>query len=217
MPLSLPVTFESQTGIFIATPTQTGHGLLATPERPLGGLAISTLTGSSTIATPTRSFIVSQGLHPRRGYPSVLMSPFQIEQTEIDALATLRPRALEEIVIAAIEPYFDASLRVRVAEAKHEWQVAAQQALDEQIDDDALAAVRERAAERLGELEAEVESINRQLRMTTDRVIELPAVVIPEPEVDDKRARQASLISSEWTWAEATRALVARKAYGDLE
>jgi hypothetical protein len=142
---------------------------------------------------------------------------FGIEQTEIDALATLRPRALEEIVTAAIEPYFDASLRVRVAEAKHEWQVAAQQALDEQIDNDTLAAVRERAAERLGELEAEVESINQQLRMTTDGVIELPAVIIPEPKVDEKRARQASLISSEWTWAEATRALVARKAYGDLE
>jgi hypothetical protein len=142
---------------------------------------------------------------------------FGIEQTEIDALATLRPRALEEIVTAAIEPYFDASLRIRVATAEREWQAAAQQALDEQIDDDALAAIRERAAERLGELEAEIESINQHLRMTTGGVIELPAVAIPEPEVDEKRARQASLISSDWTWAEATRALVARKAYGDSE
>src|SRR5208282_3421627 len=36
---------------------------------------------------------------------------FGIEQTEIDALATLRPRDLETIVEAAIEPYFDSSLR----------------------------------------------------------------------------------------------------------
>jgi hypothetical protein len=142
---------------------------------------------------------------------------FGVEQTEIDALATLRPRALEEIVTSAIAPYFDASLRVRVAEAEREWLAAAQQALHDQIDDDALAIVREQAAERFGELEAEIDSINQQLRMAIDGGVELPTVVIPEPEVDEKRARLASLISSKWTWAKATRTLIARKAYGGAE
>ena len=63
------------------------------------------------------------------------------------------------------------------------------------------------------ELEAEIDSINRQLRMTTDDLVELPAAVTPEPKVDEKRARRASLISSAWSWAKATRALIARKAY----
>jgi hypothetical protein len=139
---------------------------------------------------------------------------FGVEQTEIDALATLRPRVLEEIVTAAIVPYYDTSLRSRVAEAKREWQAKAQQALDDQIDDDTLAVVREQAAQRLGELEAEIDSINEQLRMATDGVVELPEVVVPAPEIDEKLARQASLISSEWTWAEATQALIARKTYG---
>jgi hypothetical protein len=138
---------------------------------------------------------------------------FGVEQTEIDALATLRPRVLEEIVTAAIAPYFDASLAARVSEARREWQSRAQELLDGQIDGDALAAIRERAADCLAELEAEIDSINRQLRMTTDDLVELPTVVIPELEIDKKRARQASLISSAWSWAKATRALIARKAY----
>jgi hypothetical protein len=142
---------------------------------------------------------------------------FGVEQTEIDALATLRPRVLEEIVTAAIAPFFDASLRTRVAEAEREWQAAAQRALERQIDDSALATVREQAAARLEELEAAIDSINQRLRMTTDGVVELPAVVIPEPEIDKELARLASLISSDWPWAEATRALIARKAYGDAE
>ena len=128
-----------------------------------------------------------------------------------------RPRALEEIVIDAIEPYYDASLAARVSETEREWRAAAQQAVEDHIDDDALAVLREQAAERLGELEAEVESINEQLRMITEGVVELPAVVIPEPEVDAERARQASLISSDWTWAEATQALIAGKTYGEAE
>jgi hypothetical protein len=142
---------------------------------------------------------------------------FGVEQTEIDALATLRPRDLEQIVTAAIAPYFDASLNARVSAAEREWRAAAQQAIDDQIGEDALAVVRERAAERLGDLEAEIESINQQLRAIADGVVDLPAVVIPEPVVDEKHARQASLISSEWTWAEATQALLARKSYGEAE
>lgn len=140
---------------------------------------------------------------------------FGVEQTEIDALATLRPRDLEEIVTNAIGPYYDASLAARVAEAEREWQAAAQRALNDQIDGDALAAVKDRAARRLNELEAEIDSINQQLRMTTDGLFALPPMVVPEPVVEENRARQASLISSAWDWATATHALMARKAYGE--
>jgi len=67
---------------------------------------------------------------------------------------------------------------------------------------------------RLAELEAEFDDINQQLRMITDGVIELPEVIIPEPQFDEQSARQASLISSAWSWAKATRALKAHKSYG---
>ena len=82
---------------------------------------------------------------------------FGIEQTEIDALATLRPRDLETIVEAAIEPYFDSSLSDRVEAAKRDWEEKAQEALDEQIDSVALDDIRERAAEKLDEIGAELE------------------------------------------------------------
>ena len=139
---------------------------------------------------------------------------FGVEQTEIDALATLRPQVLAEIVTAAIAPYFDASLAFRVSEARRKWEVAARKMLHDQIDGEALADVRESAVLRLAELEAEFDDINQQLRMITDGVIELPEVIIPEPQFDEQSARQASLISSAWSWAKATRALKAHKSYG---
>ncbi len=139
---------------------------------------------------------------------------FGIEQTEIDALATLRPRDLETIVEAAIEPYLDSSLSDRVEAAKRDWEEKAQEALDEQIDSVALDDIRERAAEKLDEIGAELESINSQLRMAVDDIVELPEANVPAPIVDEKLSRQAPLISSSWSWVRATRALIVRKAYG---
>jgi hypothetical protein len=138
---------------------------------------------------------------------------FGVEQTEIDALATLRPQALEEIVVKAIEPFYDASLAAMVAEAEREWLVAAQRSIDEQIGRESLAAAHDHAAHRLAELQAEIDSINQQMWMTTGDFFHLPAAVIPQPVVDENHARQASLISSTWDWATATQALRARKSY----
>ena len=140
---------------------------------------------------------------------------YGVEQTEIDALATLRPRDLERIVEAAIEPYFDASLRNRVEAARSDWEKAAQEALEEQVDRAALDAIRERAVGKLEEIRAELESINNLLRMAADDVVGLPEAVIPAPNMDEKLCRQAPLISSAWSWVKATCALKARKAYGD--
>ena len=140
---------------------------------------------------------------------------FGVEQTEIDALATLQPRVLEEIVVEAIAPYHDASLARRVADARRVWHEEAQRMLAQQIDEDLLAAVREHAATRLAKLETEIEAINEQLRMASGDQFTLPAIEIPAPAFDEIRARQASLISSRWSWAEATRALKSRKSYGE--
>jgi hypothetical protein len=138
---------------------------------------------------------------------------FGIEQTEIDALATLRPRDLERIVEAAIEPYHDSSLTSRVWAAKRDWEEEAQDAIEQQIDGAALGSLRERAAGRLAELEAEVESINNQLRMAAEDIAELPKAIVPLAAIEEKADRQAPLISSAWSWTDATIALKARKAY----
>jgi hypothetical protein len=140
---------------------------------------------------------------------------FGVEQTEIDALATLRPLDLERIVIEAIDPYYDATLSRRVVAAKIAWKEAAQEALEDQTEA-VMDAIRERAAGKLAELKAEVESINNQLRMATEGLIELPSPMVPEAEIDDeKEGRQAPLISSKWTWADGTIALKGRKSYSE--
>jgi hypothetical protein len=142
---------------------------------------------------------------------------FGVEQTEIDALATLRPRAFREIVTNAIEPFFDSSLRARVAEAETEWREAAQIAVDRQVDREALAFLSSEAASRLADLEDSIDAINQRLRMTAADILELPAVIVPEPEIDEDSTRLASLASSRRAWAEVTQALIAHKAYGGAE
>jgi hypothetical protein len=139
---------------------------------------------------------------------------FGVEQTEIDALATLRPRDLERLVVEAIDPYYDATLRSRVADARAEWEQAAQEAVLYQIDRHALAIIRERAAGKLVEIKAELDSINHQLRIAASGVAQLPEPIVPYADVEEKASRLAPLISSTWDWADATVALKARKAYG---
>jgi hypothetical protein len=138
---------------------------------------------------------------------------FGIEQTEIDALATLRPDVLREIVEHAFDPYVDRGLRSRVTLAEVEWRRQAEQALHEQIDQEHLEALRTEAAGRLTELEGAIAEINAQLRMAAGDRFTLPAIVVPQPEVDTDAPRQA-LVSLDQEWTEATRALIKRKAYG---
>ena len=138
---------------------------------------------------------------------------FGVEQTEIDALATLQPDVLREIVEAAFDPYFDRTLEDRVAEAEAEWLAEAQSAINEQMDPAVLTALRTEAAERLAELESVIADINERLRLAADRFT-LPVIKVPGPEIDEDAPRQA-LVSFDDNWMAATRALIARKQYGN--
>jgi hypothetical protein len=133
------------------------------------------------------------------------------EQTEIDALATLQPQLLDEIVREAISPFFDTSLARRVREAKTEWLGRAQARLDEQTDQAELARIRDEAGEKLATLRAEIDAINEALKIDIGD-IDLPEIPeIPEPQVSE--ANGQPLIDSGWEWVEQTRRLIASKAY----
>jgi hypothetical protein len=138
---------------------------------------------------------------------------FGVEQTEIDALATLQPEVLREIVERAFDPYFDQTLDARVAAAEEEWQERADAALAEQIDSELLATLRAEATERLDELESLIADIEERMRMATGGRVDLPEIEVPEPEVDEDAVRQA-LVSFDDDWVTATRALIASKRYG---
>jgi hypothetical protein len=137
---------------------------------------------------------------------------FGVEQTEIDALATLQPDVLRDIVEAAFDPYFDRTLATRVSEAWEQWRQHAEEAIREQVDPTILANLRQDAGERLAELRSVIDDINERMRLAADDFV-LPRIEVPEPEVDEDASRQA-LVSFDDSWPEATRALIACKQYG---
>jgi hypothetical protein len=72
--------------------------------------------------------------------------------------------------------------------------------------------LREEATERLAELESAIDDLNERFRLAGDR-FDLPAIEVPQPEVDETASRQA-LVGFDDNWVAATRALIARKQYG---
>jgi hypothetical protein len=139
---------------------------------------------------------------------------FGVEQTEIDALATLRPDVLADIIFDAISPFHDRTLTRRVAEARLEWLQKAQWRLDEQIDQGALERIRSHAETRLATLRTEIDAINAELRMATGDDFDLPPIEIPGP-IDRPETHGKPLVSSAWEWPDQTEALKARKSYAN--
>ena len=134
-----------------------------------------------------------------------------VEQTEIDALAALNPDLLRRIVREAIRPFFDAKLDARVKQAREEWLAEAQARLDAAMD----PALREQLVagwtESLASVREQIDAIDDAVR-TEVPDIELPEIVIPEPEVT-AGINGLPLIDSDWDWESQTRALIAHKAY----
>ncbi len=138
---------------------------------------------------------------------------FGIDQTEIDALTTpTKAGVLQTILEDAFEPYIDQTLCDRVRQAKNEWNRAAQEALDEQVDGYRLAYIRAAAGAKLEELREQIDRLNEQLEQVTADVT-LPPIVVPQPEVDLDPGRRA-LVSFDDNWITASQALIKRKSYG---
>src|SRR5262249_38686390 len=94
---------------------------------------------------------------------------FGVEQTEIDALATLQPDVLRQIIEAAFAPYYDTSLEERVDEARTDWMVRAQAVIDEQVDPEVLAVLRAEATEQLAGIQSIIADLNERFRLAADR------------------------------------------------
>jgi hypothetical protein len=139
---------------------------------------------------------------------------FGIDQTEIDALTIPAKRpVLQRILRQAFKAYIDPTLSRRVAEAKSEWGAAAQEALEQQIDAERLARLRDEATAKLGELREQIDHINDQLNLVAGDHFTLPPIEVPEPEVDLDPERQA-LVSFDDDWISASQALIKHKSYG---
>jgi hypothetical protein len=134
-----------------------------------------------------------------------------VEQTEIDALASLRPDLLRQVARDAIAPFFDRTLSERVFDAKSTWLEDAQKAVDRAASDEVMEAIRADAARKLDAMREQVAELNAALRIDTEG-IELPPVVIPGP-VLNGNGGLPPLIDSRWPFAEQCQALIDSKAY----
>lgn len=135
-----------------------------------------------------------------------------VQQTEIDALASLRPDLLRDIAHAAIKPFFDGTLDQRAHAARVRWEADAGAAVGEALDADQLADVRAQAAARFAELETEIELLNDSMRVAAHG-LGLPEVPdLPEPVLSEVGG--LPLLDSEWSFAEQCRRLKDSRSYG---
>jgi hypothetical protein len=137
-----------------------------------------------------------------------------VEQTEIDALATLQPGLLVEIAETAITPFHDDTLDQRVRQATEDWRELAQQAIDEQSDDD-IEQLREDAATALDEKRAEIEQILNTVRVDPDE-FDLPEPMIPEAILDPELQSAVPLCNSRWAFRQQCMRLIASKRYSEI-
>lgn len=137
-----------------------------------------------------------------------------VEQTEIDALAALRPDLLADIAVDAIGPYYDATLSVRTFQERLLWIDQAQAVIDETTDQDQLDRLRDQAEAKLAELRTEIAAISDELRLDASG-FNLPAVpAVPEP-IIDHGAQPVPLLDSAWSFAEQSQRLIASKRYAE--
>ena len=133
-----------------------------------------------------------------------------IEQTEIDALASLRPELLRQVAEDAIGPFYDRTLDRRVFEARGRWLDLAQQAVEAATDAEQLEAIRQQAAGQLADMRRQVRELNAALRIDPGS-IELPAWEIPQATLTGEPPDP--LIDSRIPFADQCQRLIASKAY----
>jgi hypothetical protein len=105
------------------------------------------------------------------------------EQTEIDALAALRPLELSRIALDAIKPFYDSTLRTRSLDASIRWNKEVQRLLDAQPDYQSAVDNISRARETLEEAAAALQAAQEEAQ-SAFRDIELPPTVPPDPIIE---------------------------------
>jgi hypothetical protein len=136
-----------------------------------------------------------------------------VEQTEIDALASLRPDLLRQIALDAIAHFYDDTLSARVRQARIEWLQEAQEVLHAHLADTRIEELVSDAQDKVATWAAEIEAINGQLAVDVDE-LELPEIEIPEPEVEGEADDLLMVIDSDEDFAEQCRSLIESKRYG---
>ena len=135
-----------------------------------------------------------------------------VQQTEVDALATLQPGLLTSITRAAIAPFYDPTLDERVTAARWAWLDEAQAVVDTRLNAEVLEAIRAEVADKIETVREQVDAVKDALRIDSSS-FGLPEMVVPEAELNAEAVHGKPLLDSRWSFTEQCRALVASKAY----
>lgn len=138
-----------------------------------------------------------------------------VQQTEIDSIAALQPALLSQIGHDAVAPFYDDTLRGRVARAETAWLEEALQIINRDLDPQRLGRIRAQAETRLADMRRQIGELNDALRMDVDE-FDLPPIVIPEADCEGE-ATLPALIDSRWPFAAQCKALIDSKAYRNGE
>ena len=134
-----------------------------------------------------------------------------LEQTEIDALATLRPELLRQVAQDAIAPFYDFDLDRRVQGARQDWIDRAITIVLDAMDVERMARIRAEATEKLDAMREQIAELNEHLQIDVDD-FDLPAIEIPEARLTLGLAPKP-LLDSSWSFLDQCRALIDSKAY----
>lgn len=134
-----------------------------------------------------------------------------VEQTEIDALAALRPALLRKIAADAISPFFDSTLEWRVMEAHRAWQEDAQRSLDEQTSSKVRDRLHAEAKQKLDAIREQITAIKESMRLDATS-FDLPPIEVPDAVLPEIRVPMP-LIDSRDPFAEQCRRLIDSKRY----
>ena len=174
-------------------------------------LAIDLRPVALTLAQVTKLDLPSTPLKEKERRADRWRAVMGREQTEIDALATLRPDTLREIALEAIRPFYDAMLARRVVFAAHQWRIEADIRLAGHPDYESLA-------EAIGEaqiaVESSVEGYNKARDVAYDALSSVcpPPIVLPEPELPDTDDDAPPLFTTANNFVSATRRLKDHRA-----
>jgi hypothetical protein len=139
---------------------------------------------------------------------------YGVEQTEIDALATLQPDALRAIAHRAIAPYYDRTLDARVRAAQDSWTATAQEAFEAAYRNSPAAGMRsdlEGALTRMREAVGAYRGLAARESSTVGSIhFVAPAKVLPEPDLPPE---PDPMVSSDMPLIEHIAVLRARKDY----
>jgi hypothetical protein len=134
-----------------------------------------------------------------------------VEQTEIDALASLRPDLLLQITRNAIAPFYDSDLDRVVDEARQDWIDRAIAVVLDGMDVEQMARIRTEATEKLDAMREQIAEFNEQLQIDVDD-FDLPDIDIPDAQINYS-LQPKPLLDSWWSFAEQCKALIDSKAY----